>query len=123
MTGTTCQLPVDYCSVSPCLNGATCLSGPLGFQCICPDGWTGDRCGQLINLCASSPCGQNGICVVSSPGNYACSCKLGYEGPKCNSLINLCANNPCQNGATCTMLGPNNFVCLCGAMWTGKNDN
>ena len=35
----------DPCDSLPCLNGAACSGTLTSFQCICPPGWTGSRCG------------------------------------------------------------------------------
>lgn len=34
-------MDVDECASRPCLNGGRCQDLPNGFQCHCPDGYTG----------------------------------------------------------------------------------
>lgn len=53
---------VDECQPNPCLNGATCLDGPVSFTCVCLPSYTGELCekGQLrvtfkTNICRSVP--------------------------------------------------------------------
>lgn len=35
---------VDKCQPNPCLNGATCLDGPVSFTCVCLPSYTGELC-------------------------------------------------------------------------------
>ena len=35
---------VDECASNPCTNGGSCVNLRNGFQCICPDGSTGQIC-------------------------------------------------------------------------------
>jgi hypothetical protein len=51
------------CDPNPCFNGGDCLvifsldkRIPNAFDCICPDGWTGDLCELSTNPCLSRPC-------------------------------------------------------------------
>jgi len=32
------------CSSEPCQNGGSCESFFFGYECLCPDGYTGDNC-------------------------------------------------------------------------------
>ena len=43
-TGTTCDVKIDYCSPSPCKNGATCWNVLGAAQCECLIGFTGEFC-------------------------------------------------------------------------------
>ena len=36
---------VDECASRPCMNGATCLDGVNSYNCTCPVGYVGTRCG------------------------------------------------------------------------------
>ena len=49
--GPRCEQREDFCSSSPCLNGATCLSTSEGYSCECPSGFTGHNCGEEVGAC------------------------------------------------------------------------
>src|SRR5690349_10166131 len=60
----------DYCSSSPCAQGATCVSDLSSFVCLCSGGT------QLDLLCNPSPCvcENGGTC---STANGPCLCPVG----------------------------------------------
>ncbi|XP_060608377.1 fibropellin-1-like [Ruditapes philippinarum] len=62
---------MDYCSNSPCLNGATCKNGTNTYNCLCQKGWTGINCDQDINECNGSPCNNDQVCV-NTIGGFQC---------------------------------------------------
>lgn len=37
-SGEMCQIDVDECSSTPCLNGAKCIDLPNGYDCECAEG-------------------------------------------------------------------------------------
>lgn len=37
------------------------------------------ECDTEVNLCYSSPCGQNGTCIRKE-GGYTCICREGFTG-------------------------------------------
>ena len=41
LAGNDCGEDVDECASRPCLSGGLCQDLPNGFQCHCPDGYTG----------------------------------------------------------------------------------
>lgn len=43
-SGEQCDMKVDTCETSNCSNGATCLTGFLGYTCLCPQNMTGQYC-------------------------------------------------------------------------------
>ncbi|XP_072047469.1 LOW QUALITY PROTEIN: uncharacterized protein [Amphiura filiformis] len=43
-TGTRCEINIDECAPTPCLNGGTCHDGINQFTCDCVSGFTGSRC-------------------------------------------------------------------------------
>ncbi|MBE7326251.1 calcium-binding EGF-like domain-containing protein, partial [Nocardioides sp. Y6] len=37
-SGEMCQIDIDECSSTPCLNGAKCIDRPNGYECECAEG-------------------------------------------------------------------------------------
>ena len=43
-TGQQCEVDIDECDSSPCLNEASCVDAVSGYTCVCTQGYTGDTC-------------------------------------------------------------------------------
>ena len=43
-SGTNCDVNVDECVGSPCLNGGTCMDGVNQYTCQCAQGFDGANC-------------------------------------------------------------------------------
>ena len=98
------------------------------FQCTCPVDYRSsskEMCNIPINLCYSSPCGNNGKCI-STEKSYACLCDSGWTGRNCeinlskdkcpvahSKLDGMVAINPCKNGGTCVDSQGGGFTCTC----------
>jgi hypothetical protein len=83
----------EYCQYrNPCLtghrcqNGGSCFvrddtNGAPSFFCSCPVGYSASLCEiKIDNACDSSPCANNGTCVLHSLYDYTCTCANGYAG-------------------------------------------
>jgi hypothetical protein len=63
----------------PCLYGGTCVVvNSTLYVCICPTGWTGQRCNipnsQITNACSSNPCPYGQSCTsLGSASSYSMS--------------------------------------------------
>ncbi|XP_039768050.1 basement membrane-specific heparan sulfate proteoglycan core protein isoform X3 [Ornithorhynchus anatinus] len=68
------------CEHQPCLHGATCMpAGEFEFQCLCQEGFKGDRCEHAEHPCLlREPCLHGGTCQGTR-----CLCAPGFSGPRC----------------------------------------
>ncbi|KAK3547531.1 hypothetical protein QTP86_021514, partial [Hemibagrus guttatus] len=78
------------CDRRPCQHGGTCMhTAEYEFQCLCRDGYDGERCEVVKDTCLdSSQCHNGGTCV-----NGHCVCAAGYTGVFCRE------NSPIQYAA------------------------
>ncbi|XP_015761419.1 PREDICTED: ZP domain-containing protein-like isoform X3 [Acropora digitifera] len=62
------------CDSSPCKNGGTCEDRGLdSYDCICPEGYIGAKCGKDIDECEVGNGGCQDVCVNTFGGFY-CEC-------------------------------------------------
>ncbi|XP_041953837.1 basement membrane-specific heparan sulfate proteoglycan core protein isoform X8 [Alosa sapidissima] len=68
------------CERRPCLNQGTCLTNAeYEYQCVCRDGFEGDRCEVVKDVCTrSSQCQNGGKCLSGQ-----CMCPAGFSGLLC----------------------------------------
>ncbi|XP_035997428.1 basement membrane-specific heparan sulfate proteoglycan core protein isoform X6 [Fundulus heteroclitus] len=68
------------CDRRPCLNGGECMSSAeYEYQCLCKDGFEGERCEVVRFVCQSDiQCQNGGTCV-----NGRCVCTAGHTGLSC----------------------------------------
>lgn len=57
------QVNINDCSIGACANGGDCIDLVDGFECVCQQGWEGQRCDVPINYCISNPCQNDGLCI------------------------------------------------------------
>uniref|UniRef100_A0A8C0GY29 Neurogenic locus notch homolog protein 2 n=1 Tax=Chelonoidis abingdonii TaxID=106734 RepID=A0A8C0GY29_CHEAB len=117
-TGAVCQIDIDDCSSTPCLNGAKCVDYPNGYECQCATGFTGTLCEENINNCDPDPC-HHGECQ-DGIDSYTCVCNSGYMGAICSEQVDECQSNPCLNEGRCIDL-VNGYQCNCLLGTSGVN--
>lgn len=83
-TGVACDVPVNFCDPSPCMNMGTCSNSGSTFNCTCPAGYQGETCGTDINECNTTltPCLNGGTCQ-NNMGSFACQCLGNWGGQDC----------------------------------------
>jgi Notch-like protein len=98
-TGSLCEVQINQCASSPCINGAQCFNLVNSYVCNCKSDYYGTNCQLKQNNCASSPCRNNGTCF-DQVGSFSCECPAGYFGNICQSITNNCLISNCTFG-TC----------------------
>ena len=75
--GKTCDLDIDECLSSPCVNNGSCEDLVNGYRCYCLTGFTGAHC-ENTQECTPVQC-RHGSGVFQD-GVCSCSCITGYAG-------------------------------------------
>jgi Notch-like protein len=122
-TGARCEVTVNQCLSTPCLNHGLCLSSTDSFNCICLPGYSGRLCQTLIDPCQQQnrTCLNGGVCVpLGDYTGFYCTCNVGYTGLNCEVLVDNCQSRPCLNNATCISL-QGEYYCSCQPGFTGLN--
>ncbi|XP_040296233.1 protocadherin Fat 2 [Bufo bufo] len=77
--GPKCDLGIDPCATSSCMQGRMCTSISNGFTCSCPPGFQGERCETVVRSCQDGSCGKADLCTPSS----TCNCSDINGGQLC----------------------------------------
>ncbi|KAM4624561.1 hyaluronan-binding protein 2-like [Polymixia lowei] len=111
----------DECDPNPCLNGGICdRAAGGGFQCSCPEPFSGKKCQMVKDVCKNVNCGHGDCVFISTAPFYQCKCKAPYKPPKCRKA-SPCRPSPCQNGGSCSRdQTPSSFQCTCPKGYNGK---
>uniref|UniRef100_A0A6P7FFE6 Fat-like cadherin-related tumor suppressor homolog isoform X1 n=1 Tax=Diabrotica virgifera virgifera TaxID=50390 RepID=A0A6P7FFE6_DIAVI len=90
---------LDTTSIDPICTDVTSFVSPKHQQkmeCICKEGYGGDKCDAIVNECARQPCEPFKLCVPdASQVGYSCQCPEGYAGSTCDIDISKCHENNC----------------------------
>ena len=86
-----CDVDVNECLSSPCINNATCA-----------DSSTNTAVAAHAYTCACVAGFANGMCAYTFAPAYAAQCSLtSAAGGNCDVNVDECASKPCQNGGVC----------------------
>lgn len=88
LTGTSCDVIINFCDSDPCMNSGTCSSSRNGFNCSCPPEYTGVSC-EVGTQCMQHQDCNNAQCVQ---GN--CVCDPGFADPP--NCVGKCIGNDCS---------------------------
>lgn len=90
---------LDTNTIIPVATDVTSFVSPQHKQrieCICKEGYGGERCDTIVNECAREPCPIYKLCVPdSSTLGYSCQCPEGYAGNTCDIDISKCHDESC----------------------------
>lgn len=80
-------------NIDPCANNTcnttgtqTCSANGDSYNCVCKDGFNGDKCQNNVDDCANHQC-KNGSTCVDGTNSYSCQCQSGYNGDFCENEI------------------------------------
>ncbi|XP_054720927.1 basement membrane-specific heparan sulfate proteoglycan core protein-like [Uloborus diversus] len=78
----------EVCSKNPCLHGGVCQEAltMVGYNCICPSGFSGRDCETVGEACYPGVCGE-GRCINRPGGGFDCYCPMGRSGLRCEKDI------------------------------------
>nr|XP_042896680.1 basement membrane-specific heparan sulfate proteoglycan core protein [Parasteatoda tepidariorum] len=78
----------ETCSRNPCLHGGVCQEAltMVGYNCICPPGFSGRDCEKVGEACYPGVCGE-GRCFNKPGGGFECFCPMRKSGLRCEKDI------------------------------------
>ncbi|XP_031665034.1 versican core protein isoform X2 [Oncorhynchus kisutch] len=80
---------LQQCTVNVCLNKASCYQRGRASICVCPTGYTGQRCETDVDECQSNPC-RNGATCMDGVNSFTCLCLPSYTGGLCEQDTEVC---------------------------------
>uniref|UniRef100_A0A8C7K7T4 Versican core protein n=1 Tax=Oncorhynchus kisutch TaxID=8019 RepID=A0A8C7K7T4_ONCKI len=76
-------------TLNVCLNKASCYQRGRASICVCPTGYTGQRCETDVDECQSNPC-RNGATCMDGVNSFTCLCLPSYTGGLCEQDTEVC---------------------------------
>lgn len=90
-TGNLCQVNINECASSPCLNKGTCVDGVASFTCLCELPYSGPTCAEVLTPCSPNPCANHAMCTHTPDYlGYQCNCQSGWQGKLNLYLLSHC---------------------------------
>ncbi|XP_015840546.1 fat-like cadherin-related tumor suppressor homolog isoform X5 [Tribolium castaneum] len=90
---------LDPGRVDPVATDVTSFVSPYHRQkleCVCKEGYGGEKCDTIVNECAREPCPPYKNCVPdASTAGYSCQCPEGFAGAMCDVDISKCHDQNC----------------------------
>ena len=121
--GGNCDIDVDECRSSPCMNNATCDDSNTSavvsmdnFSCTCMHGYANDVCAVDVDECASAPCQSNATCIESGTNMSESGLYVVLEGTEGTNTTNSTNDNMVPADLNISI---GSFECVCKAGWTG----
>lgn len=66
------------------------------LECVCKEGYGGEKCDTIVNECAREPCPTYKICIPdASTTGFSCQCLEGFAGATCDVDISKCHDQNC----------------------------
>ncbi|CAF0782126.1 unnamed protein product [Brachionus calyciflorus] len=116
--GSRCEYEANECSSNPCLNNGICMDKINGYECRCPNEFTGANCN--VSTCVNY-CLNGGGCVADPLNGNSCICRNGFKGSRCELIDDPCESNPClSERSECISRYYNHFECRCDFGYTGQ---
>ena len=120
--GPLCNLP-RVCRFIRCENGGKCKEPEYRGDtvCICPPGYGGTLCTEIVHPCDSSPCQNGAVCTSTLSGSFLCNCTSEFKGELCEERVGPCDSSPCMNNGTCIESTNKSYFCNCSSSFLGNH--
>ncbi|CAF1112485.1 unnamed protein product [Brachionus calyciflorus] len=99
------DLDLNDC-LTNCSNKGVCkyFKNVNKYKCVCDVGFFGESCQKDLNPCSSSPCLNEGLCLIMNKSSFKCEClSNAFAGNFCEKEIDLCQNETCSSQGRCSV--------------------